>query len=262
MKNKDTLLQSIAVNLWECYTSRKTIPPVTKEYPDLDLDDAYRIQLRTVKLAADSGRKVAGKKIGLTSKPMQEMFGISTPDYGHLYDSMIWSEESRIAVSSLHRPRIEPEIAFILGEDLKGPGVGLTDVFRATAGLIPCFEIIDSRIRNWEITIVDSVSDNASAALITLGGTTGDIRDFDLKNIGLIVEKNGEIAALSAGAAVMGHPALSVAWLANKLGEYGVSLRKGEIILSGSFTKAFDAVPGDVFTASFDRLGRVKAAFC
>lgn len=261
MLNKKTVFEEISKQLFESFQEHSTIPPITKKYPELNLDDAYQIQLLGVELAKNYGHKVVGKKIGLTSKAMQEMFNINVPDYGHLYDCMVWSEEEPISLSKLHAPKIETEIAFILGEDLMGPGITLTDVICATAGIIPCFEIIDSRIKNWEITIVDSVADNASAAGITLGSKLIPISECDLKHIGLVVEQNGIIQDTAAGAAVMGHPALSVAWLANKVGEYGIPLKKGEIILSGSFTKAIPAKPGDVFLATFDGIGSVKARF-
>ena len=255
-------LKSIADEVWNCFCNHRTMAPISKSYPELSIDDAYLIQLETVNLALASGRKVVGKKIGLTSKAMQEMFGIDTPDYGHLYDHMILPDEQPISLSALHKPRVEPEIAFILGEDIQGPGVTLVDVLRATAGIVACFEIIDSRIANWDITVMDSISDNASAALVTIGSEMKSVCDVNMRNIGLVLEKNGDTVAFSAGAAVMGHPALSVAWLANRLHQYGVSLKKGEIILSGSLTKALDVEAGDVFSASFDGLGLAKAKFC
>jgi 2-keto-4-pentenoate hydratase len=258
-KEKD--LKLVADELWSCVCNHTTMSPISQRYSGLTIDDAYLIQLATVDLRLASGQKIVGKKIGLTSKAMQEMFSIDTPDYGHLYDSMVWPEDQPVPLSILHKPRVEPEIAFILGDDLQGPGITFIDVLRSTAGIVPCFEIIDSRITNWEITIVDSISDNASAAMVMLGSEMKSIRDVNLKNIGLVLEKNGELIDFSAGAAVMGHPALSVAWLANRLHKYGVSLKKGEIILSGSLTKALDVAKGDVFTAFFDGLMPVKAVF-
>lgn len=260
MSENEFWLQS-AKKLWEAYKTQSTIGPLTQTNQDMTIDDAYQIQLLTVDMALKDGKKIAGKKIGLTSKPMQEMFGINTPDYGHLYDSMVWDEDTPISMSKLHRPKIETEIAFVLAEDLKGPGITLTDVIRATAGVIPCFEIIDSRIANWNIKIQDSISDNASAAGITLGSYLSEVGAVNLKHVGMVLERNGIIIDTAAGAAVMGHPALSVAWLANKLGEYGVSLKKGEIIISGSLTKAIEVTAGDVFMAVFDGLGSVKAVF-
>jgi 2-keto-4-pentenoate hydratase len=250
-----------ADKLWNAYVSKETISTLTDIEKDMTLDDAYRIQLLTVDKAVQSGYKIVGKKIGLTSKAMQQQFGIDVPDYGHLYENMIFDEEVRISLSDFHKPKIETEITFILGEDLKGPGISLTDVLKATEGIISSFEIIDSRINNWKIKVEDSVSDNASAAGITLGSKMLKVNEVDLKHIGLVLQKNGEIIHTAAGAAVMGHPAQSVAWLANKLGQYNVGLKKGEIILSGSLTPAIDIKPGDVFLATFDKLGPVKAMF-
>ena len=260
MKRED-FVKATAERLWAAYTGNCVINPPTAEMPNLTLDEAYAIQLLTVQAAEAAGQRVVGKKIGLTSKAMQDYFGINTPDYGHLYDSMIWGQDEPISLKRLYRPKIETELAFVLGEDLMGPGVTLPDVIRASAGVMASFEIIDSRIRDWQIKVVDSISDNASAAGITLGARLVPLGGVDLRHTGMVLEKNGVIVETAAGAAVMGNPALAVAWLANKLGQYGVALKKGEIILSGSLTKALDVAAGDAFSACFGGVGSVKAVF-
>lgn len=254
-------LEEAAERLWQAGQNNEGITPLTEAMPGLTLDEAYEVQLLTVGKAQAAGRRIVGKKIGLTSKAMQDYFGISTPDYGHLYDTMIWDQDEPISLSKLHRPKIETELAFVLGANLMGPGVTVTDVIQATAGIIASFEIIDSRIKDWRIKVTDSIADNASAAGLTLGSRLVPVSGLDLRYIGMVVEKNGLIVDTAATAAVMGNPALAVAWLANKLGQYGIALKKGEIILSGSLTKALDVAPGDVFIANFGGVGSVKAVF-
>lgn len=259
--SNQAFLEQAAESLWQAGLKNAGIAPLTEARPELTLDDAYAIQLLTVAKAQAAGRRIVGKKIGLTSKAMQDSFGISTPDYGHLYDSMLWDQDEPISLARLHRPKIETELAFVLSADLTGPGVTVTDVLQATAGVIASFEIIDSRIRDWKIKVTDSIADNASAAGLTLGSRLAPVGGLDLRYIGMVVEKNGLIVDTAATAAVMGNPAQAVAWLANKLGQYGISLKKGEIILSGSLTKALDVAGGDVFTAHFGGIGSVKAVF-
>lgn len=247
--------------LREAIISGQPTVPLTEANPRLTMEEAYHIQLTNVEEALKEGKKIVGKKIGLTSKAMQVFLGVNEPDYGHVYDSMVYDEETPISVKTLLQPKIEAEIAFILGEDLQGPGVTLTDVLRATAGVMASFEVIDSRIKDWKIKIQDTIADNASSAGIVLGSQLIPVDQVNLKYIGLVLEKNGQIVETAAGAAVMGHPALAVAWLANKLGAFGIGLKKGEIILSGSLTKALEVKAGDLFVATFGGLGSVKVNF-
>lgn len=250
-----------AAALRQVYSSKQPISALTETNPQLTLEEAYKIQLLNVEEDIKNGQKIVGKKIGLTSKAMQSFLGVSEPDYGHIFDSMVWDEETPISLKGLVQPKIEAELAFILEEDLQGPGISLSDVLTATAGIIPSFEIIDSRIKDWKIKIQDTIADNASSAGIILGSQIFPVNLVNLKYVGLVLEKNGQITETAAGAAVMGHPALAVAWLANKLGSLGIPLKKGEIILSGSLTKALEVKGGDIFHASFGGLGTVKAVF-
>ncbi|GAW91027.1 2-keto-4-pentenoate hydratase [Calderihabitans maritimus] len=251
-------VQELALKLLEAEKNRQPIEPLTVTYPELTVETAYRIQLAGVEKKVKSGRKIIGKKIGLTSRGMQQLLGVNEPDYGHLLDHMLVPEGEAVPRESLLQPKVEGEIAFILKETLRGPGVTIADVYRATEGVMPAIEIVDSRIRDWKIKLPDTVADNASSALFVLGGRMLPLKDLDLRHIGMVLEKNGELVNTGAGAAVWGHPAAAVAWLANKLSEFDIALEAGEIILSGAFTAAVDAAKGDVFHFSFHSLGSVS----
>jgi 2-keto-4-pentenoate hydratase len=237
------------------------VDPLTDRFPEITVPDAYAIQLQTIQTRVSQGGLVVGKKIGLTSKAMQDMFGVREPDYGHILDNAMIMEGQPISISNLIRPRLESEICFLLKKDLKGPGVTTADVLTASAGVMPAFELIDSRYKDWRMKIQDTVGDNASNAGVILGGKLTPVEDLDLRLIGLVLEKDGEIAATAAGAAVWGNPAQAVAWLANKLAQYNIYLHAGEFIMSGSLTAAFPAQSGSNFRATFDRLGSVSTRF-
>lgn len=254
-------IDELARMLLEAEEKREPIDPLTKTYPQISIEDAYRIQLKNVDAKIARGEKIVGKKIGLTSKGMQKLFGVNEPDYGHLTDRMIVLEGECIDLRELIQPKIEAEIAFVLKDDLKGPGITPADVLRATEGVMPALEIIDSRIRDWKIKIQDTIADNASSARFVLGGRIVDVRNIDLRLVGLVFEVNGEIISTAAGAAVMGNPVSSVAWLANKLASYGTYLKSGEVILSGSLIAAVDIKPGYIVRATFDKLGSVTIRF-
>jgi 2-keto-4-pentenoate hydratase len=192
---------------------------------------------------------------------MQEMFDVYEPDYGYIMDDMVITGTEPVSMAGQRFPKIEAEIAFILKDDLQGPGLSIADVLRATAGIMPSLEIIDTRYETFTLKIEDSVSDIASISKVVLGGKMIPIGDIDLRYTGLVFEKNGEVISTAAGAAVLGHPAASVAWLANKLGNYGVSLHKGDIIMSGSFIAACDVQSGDSVRAIFDHIGSVGIRF-
>ncbi|MDN5348253.1 MAG: 2-keto-4-pentenoate hydratase [Clostridia bacterium] len=254
-------IQELARQLMQAEENRQPIEPLTAAYPQLSVEEAYKIQLVGVQERLKRGRKVIGKKIGLTSKGMQQLLGVNEPDYGHLLDHMLLLEGEPCRRDRLIWPRIEGEIAFVLKETLRGPGVTIGDVFRATEGVMPAIEVVDSRIRDWKIKLPDTVADNASSALFVLGGRMLPLKDLDLKHMGMILEKNGEIVNTGAGAAVWGHPAAAVAWLANKLAEFDIALEAGEIVLSGAVTAAVDAAANDVFHVSFYSLGSVSLRF-
>ncbi|MBS7526196.1 fumarylacetoacetate hydrolase family protein [Fusibacter paucivorans] len=257
---RETIIK-LAALLKEAAETKSPTKALTELYPKITIEDAYKIQYENIQSAVLAGRQIVGKKIGLTSKAMQNMLGVGSPDYGVLTDDMILDEETPVSLDGFLQPKIEAELAFILKEDLKGPGVTLSRVLQATEGVMASFEIIDSRIENWKIKLPDTIADNASSGAIVLGSKIASLENLDLKYTGLVFEKNGEIVDTAAGAAVLGHPAYAVAWLANELAKYDITLKKGEIILAGAFTKALEAKAGDIFEATFDGIGKVRVKF-
>lgn len=254
-------LKTIADSLYEAKRTRVPIPTISEANPGITVKEAYEIQLLNIEREKKEGARVIGKKIGLTSRGMQKMLGISEPDYGVLLDTMMADQDVPIRLDRLMQPKIEAEVAFILREELKGPGVTMSRVLQAAEGVMPAFEIVDSRIANWKIKLPDTVADNASSAMLVLGSFMTPLPGLDLRTIGMVFERNGQVLNTGAGAEVLGHPAAAVAWLANKLAEYGQSLCPGDIILSGALTAASVIAAGDVFSASFSTIGSVKALF-
>lgn len=254
--------RAIAEQLYQAEESAAPIDPLTVTCPGLTVEQAYSIQLEGVAIRQErDSRKIVGKKIGLTSIAMQKAIGVNEPDYGHLFDHMLVREGEPISCSRLLLPKVEGEVAFVLNRRLKGPGVTIADVLRATEGVMASIEVVDSRVRDWKIKLPDTIADNASSARFVVGSRLVDPAGVDLRLLGMVFEKNGEVLGTGAGAAVMGHPASAVAWLANKLGEFGVALEEGEIVLSGAVTAAVDARAGDCFLISFSGLGSVGVRF-
>jgi 2-keto-4-pentenoate hydratase len=255
-------LEALARELYESQQSRTPVAPLTERIPDLNVRQAYEIQSAGIRMRVEQGRRVVGKKIGLTSKAMQSLLGVYEADYGILLDDMVSLNGEMIPANRMLQPRCEGEIAFLLKKDLNGPGVMTSDVLLATEAVIPALEIVDSRVKDWKIRLIDTVADNASSSMLVLGNAFHHIDGLDLRLIGMVFQKNGEILSTGAGAAVLGHPASAVAWLANKLAEYEMPLKAGEIILSGAVTAASPVTAGDFFQAEFDRLGSVAVKFC
>lgn len=254
-------LLNYARELFEAEETTSEIKPLTERDKDLDVKDAYQIQLETVKLKTDQGKKVIGKKVGLTSKAMQEMLKVDEPDYGHLFDDMEVKNGDVIDTKTMIAPRVEAEIGFILSEDLVGPNITFLDVIMATDYVVPTLEIIDSRIEDWKIKLVDTVADNGSSAKVVIGDQKKNLEEVDLRLNGMILSKNDDIIATGAGAAALGHPAEAIAWLANKLSEFDITLKKGELILPGALSGAVAAEAGDDITADFGTLGTVSVSF-
>ena len=250
-----------ARSLYDAVRQRTTLSPLTQRYAEINSETAYRIQLEWVELKKRDGEKIVGKKIGLTSKAMQKMLNVDQPDYGHIFASMVVEDGASVAIGELIQPKIEPEIAFILDRELQGPGVTPLDVLAATRFVVPALEIIDSRIENWKIKLCDTIADNASSGRVVLGTSPKRADQIDLRLIGMVLEKNGEVAQTGAGAAVLGHPANAVAWLANAVGKFGVSLGAGEIVMPGALCAATDVQAGDLLQASFAGLGSVAVRF-
>ena len=254
-------IESISRDLYSAERDRRTLRPITETYPEIDIDTAYKIQLGLIQLKDADGKKIVGKKIGLTSKAMQKMLNVDQPDYGHIFDNMVLQDGVVFRVAELIQPKIEPEIAFILDREIKGPGVTPMQVLAATRFVVPALEIIDSRIEGWKIKLCDTIADNASSARVVLGSSPKRVDERDLKLVGMILEKNGDIVQTGAGGAVLGHPAVAVAWLANAVGQFGVSLGAGEIVMPGALCATTDVSAGDLLQASFDGLGTVSVRF-
>ena len=246
--------------LMQAEKERKQAVQLSKTWPDITIEDSYAISSEVAKRKIAGGAKLIGHKVGLTSKAMQRSSQIDEPDYGHLLDHMMIADGARIPHANYCLPRVEIELAFIMGKPLKGPGVGLPDVLRATEYVVPAIEIVDARLQDPR-KIVDTVADNGAAAGIVIGGRPIGPLDVDLRWVGGIMYRNSEIEETGVAAGVLGHPALGVAWLANKLGQHGVTLEAGHIVLAGSFTRVVFARKGDTLHADFGPLGGIAVQF-
>jgi 2-keto-4-pentenoate hydratase len=258
--SQEQILQE-ARALYQAEKTKRVLRPFTEKYCEIAPEESYRIQLALIEMKKADGAKVVGKKVGLTSKAMQKMLNVDQPDYGHILDNMVLQDAAVFRIDGLIQAKIEPEIAFILDRELKGPGITPTQVLAATRFVVPALEIIDSRIEDWKIKLCDTIADNASSARIVLGNSPKRIDDLDLKLVGMVLEKNGDIVQTGAGGAVLGHPAVAVAWLANAIGQFGVSLAAGEVVMPGALCAATDVRAGDLLQASFDGLGTVSVRF-
>ena len=249
--------------LYQALREFRTLAPLTERAPDISIDDAYHISLQMLQRRLEhDGERVVGKKIGVTSKPVQDMLGVFQPDFGFLTDAMEFPDGADIPIAGhLIQPRAEGEIAFRLKKDLQGPGVTEQDVLDATESIMPCFEIVDSRIRNWEIKIQDTIADNASCGVYVLGRNAVDPRDYDLPNLKMTIWKNGEYHSEGLGSAVQGNPLTAVAWLANTLGEFGIPFKAGEVILSGSLAPLIPVVAGDEMRLEIEGIGGCSCRF-
>jgi 2-oxopent-4-enoate hydratase len=252
----DDTIKIIAHELYDAGKQEKAIEPLVGRFPEFTITCAYKIQLENIKKRVSEGERIIGKKIGLTSYSMQKMLGVYEPDYGHIFNTMVLLK-NELSLSTVIQPKAEGEIAFVMKEGIEGPRITSTDVICATDFVMPAIEIIDSRIRDWKIKIEDTVADNASSAFTLVGTKALPLNEVDMFSTGMVFCKNGEIVATGAAAAVMGNPVNAVTWLINKLSEFGVGIKKGEIILSGSLTAAVDLKENDVVEVVFDRLGSV-----
>ena len=247
--------------LYDALINRKAVAPLTDREADITIEDAYQIQQRMIQRRLDAGETIIGKKIGVTSKVVMDMLKVNQPDFGMMTSGMVFNEGESIDTSTMIAPRAEAEVAFVLKSDLMGPGVTAADVLRATDFVVPCFEIVDSRIQDWKIKIQDTVADNASCGVLVLGGRRKSPADIDLALAGMVLEKNGEIISTSTGAAVQGSPVNAVAWLANTLGNLGIGLKAGEVILSGSQSPLVPVKAGDSLVCTVGGLGGTSVRF-
>ncbi len=245
-------------------TARSTlapIDPIAELFPGLTIEDAYQIQLAQVAQWTSEGQVVKGYKVGLTSRAMQTQLGVHQPDFGHLTGSMFHLEHNPIDTGAFIAPKVEPEIAFVLGKDIAGPGVTVGQALLAVDYVLPSLEIIDSRIRDWKIGIVDTISDNASCGGIVLGSKPVRIDSVDLARTGCNLMIDSEVVATGAGGAILGSPINALVWLINTLGERGIEFHAGDVVLPGSVTAAHPVAPGSVVSAEFSTLGTVTAVF-
>jgi len=256
----DTERQTAAQMLRTAEQTREPVKQLSTTWPGITFEDAYAIQNLVQQKKMAEGRKLIGHKVGLTSKAMQRSSQIDEPDYGHLLDDMVIADGAKVPHERFCIPRVEVELAFVLNKPLRGPGVRLTDVLNATEYVVPALEIVDARVQNPR-KIFDTIADNGAAAGIVMGGRPVRPMDVDLRWVGGIMYVNGEIEETGLAAGVLGHPAMGVAWLANKLTEHGVALEVGHIVLAGSFTRVIFARKGDTVHGDFGPLGGVAMQF-
>ena len=266
MLDHDTI-QRLARQLYEARKTRTPLRHFSRQHPGMTVEDGYAIQREWVRLEIADGRRIKGRKIGLTSRAMQISSQIDEPDYAPLMDDMFFAQGGDIPVGRFIAPRVEVELAFILGKPLKGPGVTLFDVLSATEYVTPAVEIIDARIEQFDREtkamrkVQDTISDFAANAGIVLGGRPVRPLDVDLRWVGAMLYKNGVIEETGLAAAVLNHPATGVAWLADKIAPYGEGLEAGQVVLAGSFTRPVNAAAGDAFHVDYGPLGSVSFRF-
>ncbi len=253
-------VDEFAERLYAALRSREPVPPLTDDEPGMTMADGYAVQQGIVsRLAAASGDTVVGYKLGLTSAPMQQMLGVDSPDFAPVLSSHVHADGDRIDVSQFIAPKVEAEIAFVLGADLSGPGCTADDVLAATAGACAALEIVDSRIADWKIKLPDTVADMASSGAIVRSDRVVPLDAFDVRLVGMVFTRGGALVATGAGAAALGHPAAAIAWLVNTLHPLGARLEAGQLVMTGALHAAVAIAAGETYLAEFDRLGSVTA---
>ena len=255
------LIQTLAEELHSALDEHRVVEPLSVRHPGISIADAYAIQQLLTARRVGAGERIVGRKIGVTSQAVMTMLGVDQPDFGTLFDTMQHVDGGTVSAASLIQPKAEAEIAFRLKRDLQGPGVMASDVLAATDCVMACFEVVDSRIRDWRIRIQDTVADNASCGVFVLNATGVDPRDVDLLACPMQMEKNGIVVASGNGKATMGSPLEAVAWLANELGRLGVTLRAGEIVLSGALGAMVPVVAGDRLNMNIGGIGACSISF-
>lgn len=254
-------IEKLAKHCEDAELNAHEITKITDDYPEMTYEDAYDIQWTARKAKEARGHKIVGMKMGLTSQAKMKQMGVPNPCYGYLADYFAYGDGAEIKIDELIHPKVEAEIAFILKDDLSGPGCHIGDVLAATDFVMPAVEIIDSRYKDFKFDLKSVIADNSSSSRYVTGGRMRDIKDLDLKTLGVVMEINGEIVQLGAGAAVLGHPATAIAMLANMLSERGEKLKAGEYILSGAITAAVSVKKGDNVTVKFQDLGTLSMRF-
>lgn len=244
--------------LYSAEKERREVVKVTDRYPDMSFSDAYSIQEKLIERREKDGARKIGLKLGLTSKAKQEMMGVHEAIYGYLTDDMLGLEWEPLEFSDFIHPKAEPEIAFFIDEDLQGTDITAEDVLRVTKFVAPAIEIIDSRYLNFKFTLADVIADNCSSSKFFIGSKWMSPKELDLGQLGMVMSKNGQVVQTGSSAAVLGHPATSVAWAVNKLGEAGKGIKKGDVILSGAVSEAISFEPRDTILVQFAELGSVS----
>lgn len=254
-------IEKLAKHCEDAELNASEITKITDDYPDMTYEDAYDIQWTARKAKEAKGHKIVGMKMGLTSQAKMKQMGVPNPCYGYLADYFAYGDGAEIKYDELIHPKVEAEIAFVLKSDLEGPGCHIGDVLAATDFVMPAVEVIDSRYKDFKFDLKSVIADNSSSSRYVTGGRMRDIKDLDLKTLGVVMEINGEVVQLGAGAAVLGHPATAIAMLANMLSERGEKLKAGEYILSGAITEAVSVKKGDNVTVKFQDLGTLSFRF-
>ncbi len=260
MSNQENI-QKAADLLFSAAKDYRPCEPIRTLLSEGDVDGAYAVQAINTKRALDAGRRLVGRKIGLTSKAVQNQLGVGQPDYGMLFADMARTESEEISLKDVLQPKVEAEIAFILKSDLTNPDLTMADVFQAIDYAVAAIEIVGSRVANWDIRITDTIADNASSGLYVLGSQPKKLSDFDPRLCGMVMENKGEPVSVGAGAACLGSPLNATLWLAKVMAKAGYAMRAGDTILSGALGPMVSVKPGDVFDVKINGLGRVSAFF-
>ena len=255
------LIEQAAHALTEAARTGKFIAPLRETYEQLTIDDAYAIQRVNTEQRLAQGRRIVGCKIGLTSVAVQKQLGVDRPDFGMLFDDMGYGDSEPIPASILTQPKIEAEVAFVIGRDITVPNPGQLDVLNAIEYALPALEIVGSRIAKWDIRITDTIADNASSSAFVVGSTPRKLSEFDLRLCGMVMERRGEPVSVGAGAACLGNPINAVVWLARTMASLGTPLKAGDLVLSGALGPMVGVTPGDIFEARINGLGSVRAVF-
>ncbi|WP_322881545.1 2-keto-4-pentenoate hydratase [Pandoraea sputorum] len=256
-----TRLQQAADALLEAERSHRFIAPLRDTFAPLTIDDAYAIQRINTERRLAAGRRIVGCKIGLTSVAVQKQLGVDQPDFGLLFDDMGYGDGEPIPASILTQPKIEAEIAFVIGRDLNVEHPGQLDVLNAIEYALPALEIVGSRVADWNIRITDTIADNASSSAYVIGNTPKKLSEFDVRMCGMVLERRGEPVSVGAGAACLGSPINAVVWLARTMAAVGTPLKAGDLVLSGALGPMAAVTPGDIFETRINGLGSVRAVF-
>ena len=254
-------IEKLAKHCEDAELNAQEITKITDDYPEMTYEDAYDIQWTARANKEARGTKIVGMKMGLTSQAKMKQMGVDNPCYGYLADYFAYGDGAEIKIDELIHPKVEAEIAFVLKDDLSGPGCHIGDVLAATDFVMPAVEIIDSRYKDFKFDLKSVIADNSSSSRYVTGGRMRDIKDLDLKTLGVVMEINGEVVQVGAGAAVLGHPATAIAMLANMMSERGEILKAGSYILSGAITAAMSVKKGDNVTVKFQDLGTLSMRF-